>query len=116
MKNFSLIITAGGTSSRYGNTNKLLEKINDKTVIEETVSKFIDFDEIDETRYQSYVEFVKEAQEYKERVKYQGVKTESTHKQQHNKTAVKISSRKRESARNTLKQNIYKDIEDEGIN
>ena len=48
MRNFSLIITAGGTSSRYGNTNKLLEKINDKTVIEETVSKFIDFDEIDE--------------------------------------------------------------------
>lgn len=48
MKNFSLIITAGGTSSRYGNTNKLLEKINDKTVIEETVSKFVDFDEIDE--------------------------------------------------------------------
>ncbi len=46
MKNFSLIITAGGTSSRYGNKNKLLEKINDKTVIEETVSKFIDFDEI----------------------------------------------------------------------
>ena len=48
MKNFSLIITAGGTSSRYGNKNKLLEKINDKTVIEETVSKFIDFDEIAE--------------------------------------------------------------------
>lgn len=48
MKNFSLIITAGGTSSRYGNKNKLLEKINYKTVIEETVSKFIDFDEIDE--------------------------------------------------------------------
>ena len=48
MNKFSLIITAGGTSSRYGNTNKLLEKINDKTVIEETVAKFIDFDEIDE--------------------------------------------------------------------
>lgn len=48
MKKFALIITAGGTSSRYGNKNKLLEKINDKTVIEETVSKFIDFDEIDE--------------------------------------------------------------------
>ena len=48
MKKFSLIITAGGTSSRYGSTNKLLEKINDKTVIEETVAKFIDFDEIDE--------------------------------------------------------------------
>lgn len=48
MKKFSLIITAGGTSSRYGNTNKLLEKIKDKSVIEETVSKFIDFEEIDE--------------------------------------------------------------------
>lgn len=48
MKKFSVIIPAGGTSSRYGNTNKLLEKINEKTVIEETVSKFIDFEEIDE--------------------------------------------------------------------
>ena len=73
-------------------------------------------DEIDETRYQSYAEFVAEAMEYKERVMYQGTKTESSHKQQHNKTAVKISSRKRAGARNTQKQNIYKDIEDEGIN
>ena len=48
MNKFSVIIPAGGTSSRYGNTNKLLEKINEKTVIEETVSKFIDFEEIDE--------------------------------------------------------------------
>ena len=73
-------------------------------------------DEIDETRYRSYAEFVAEAMEYKERVKYQGTKTESSHKQQHNKTAVKISLRKRAGARNTQKQNIYKDIEDEGIN
>ena len=70
-------------------------------------------DKIDETRYQSYKEFVSEALEYKERVKYQGVKTETAHKQKHNKTAVKISTRKRQSARNTLKQNIYKDIENE---
>ena len=48
---FSVIITAGGTSSRYGNTNKLLEKIKDKTVIEETVSKFVDFENIDEIIY-----------------------------------------------------------------
>lgn len=72
-------------------------------------------DKIDETRYQSYVEFVKEALDYKEKVKYQGVKVETSHKQHNDKTAVKISSRKRQSARNTLKQNIYKDIEDEGI-
>ncbi len=72
-------------------------------------------DKIDGTRYQSYVEFVEEAKEYKEKVKYQGVKTETTHKQQHNKTAVKISSRKREVSRNTKKQNIYKDVENERI-
>ena len=48
MKKFSLIITAGGTSSRYGGENKLLEKLKDKTVIEETVSKFVDFEEINE--------------------------------------------------------------------
>ncbi len=48
MNKFSLIITAGGASTRYGLTNKLLEKINDKTVIEETVSKFLVFDEINE--------------------------------------------------------------------
>jgi len=72
-------------------------------------------DKIDETRYQSYLEFVAEAKDYKEKVKYQGTKTESTHKKHNDNIAVKISSRKRQSSRNTLKQNIYKDIEDEGI-
>ena len=71
--------------------------------------------EIDETRYKSYAEFVEEEKEYKEKIKYQGVKTEALHKQHYNKTAVKISSRKREGARNTKKQNIYKDVENERI-
>ena len=48
MDKFSVIITAGGTSSRYGNNNKLLEKIKDKTVIEETVNKFTGFENITE--------------------------------------------------------------------
>lgn len=48
MDRFSVIITAGGTSSRYGNKNKLLEKINDLTVIEETVNKFLNIECIDE--------------------------------------------------------------------
>lgn len=34
------IITAGGTSSRYGNTNKLLEKVHGKEVIKYTVEAF----------------------------------------------------------------------------
>lgn len=48
MTNFSVIITAGGTSSRYGNKNKLLEKIDDKTVIEHTVNAFLGFENITE--------------------------------------------------------------------
>lgn len=72
-------------------------------------------DTIDETRYSSYLEFVEEAKEYKEKVKYQGRKVESSHKIHNDKAAVKISARKRQSARNTLKQNIYKDINNEGI-
>ncbi len=48
MEHFSVIITAGGTSSRYGNTNKLLEKIKEKTVIEETVEKFLYFTNVTE--------------------------------------------------------------------
>ena len=34
------IITAGGTSSRFGNKNKLLELINGKEVIKYTVDAF----------------------------------------------------------------------------
>lgn len=72
-------------------------------------------DKIDETRYQSYIEFVEEAKEYKNKVKFQGVKTETAHKSVNSKTAVKISARKRQSARNTQRQNIYKDIHDEKL-
>ncbi len=41
------IITAGGTSSRYGK-NKLFEKINEKFIIEYSVNAFLNFKEIDE--------------------------------------------------------------------
>ncbi len=59
MANFSLIITAGGTSSRYGK-NKLLELIGDKTVIEHTVSVFIDINDIGEIIIPTNQSFVKE--------------------------------------------------------
>lgn len=67
-------------------------------------------DKIDETRYESYLEFIAEAKEYKEKVKYEGKKEEHTKKVINNKTVAKISGRKRQSARNTLKQNVYKYI------
>ncbi len=37
---FHAIITAGGTSSRFGNKNKLMEKIYDKEVIRYTIDAF----------------------------------------------------------------------------
>lgn len=45
---YSAIITAGGTSSRFGNTNKLLEKINGQEIIKYTVEAFVSvgFEEI----------------------------------------------------------------------
>lgn len=60
---FSVIIPAGGTSSRYGGGNKLLEKIKDKTVIEETVSKFLGFDEIDEVIIPANISIMEELEE-----------------------------------------------------
>ena len=72
-------------------------------------------DEIDISRYESYLAFVEEAKEYKEHVKYSGTKREreTTFNNKNNKVSVKISSRKRESARNTTKQNIHKKVNEE---
>lgn len=63
-------------------------------------------------RYDSYVAFVQEAKEYKEKIKFQGKKTETRFKQTHNKTAVKISVNKRQGSRRTLKQDLYKEMEE----
>ena len=68
-------------------------------------------DKIDPSRYESYLAFIDEAKEYKERIKYEGKKEEHSKKFVHNKHVAKISEKKRQSARNTLKQNIYKVIE-----
>lgn len=68
-------------------------------------------DKIASTRYESYLAFIDEAKEYKERIKYEGKKQEHSKKIVHNKHIAKISEKKRQSARNTLKQNIYKGIE-----
>lgn len=43
----SVIVTAGGTSSRYGKKNKLLEKINGKEVILHSIEAFLPFNPIE---------------------------------------------------------------------
>lgn len=68
-------------------------------------------EKIDPTRYESYLTFIDEAKEYKERVKYEGKKQEHAKKLVHNRQIAKISEKKRQSARNTLKQQIYKEID-----
>lgn len=69
-------------------------------------------EEIAPSRYESYIEFVAEALEYKEKVKYNGVKKESAGKFKDNKYHPKISEKKRQAARNTLKQKIYKELDE----
>ena len=68
-----------------------------------------DLPKIAETRYESYVSFVKEAQEYKEKVKYSGVKTETFLKEHNNKSMAKISARKRQESRKVSKQKLVKE-------
>lgn len=68
-------------------------------------------DEIDLSRYQSYLSFVQEAKEFKEKVKQRGTKKETSKKRVLNKQIAKISAKKRESARSTIKQELYKDLD-----
>ena len=59
-------------------------------------------------RYESYLEFVKEAELYKKKIKSQSEKIESGYKQNFNKITVKVSAKKRQSSRRTAKQDLYK--------
>lgn len=69
-------------------------------------------EEIDSSRYESYTAFVNEAFEYKEKVKYNGIKKETHNKFHNDKMVVKINEKKRLGARNTQKQRIYKEYEE----
>lgn len=71
-------------------------------------------DKIDLSRYESYLAFVDEAMEFKEKVKYEGNKVEHSRKMLNNRQVAKISGKKRQSARNTLKQQLYKEIDENG--
>ena len=65
---------------------------------------------IDDTRYESYLEFVEEAKDYKKRVTFEGKKKETSKKIVNNKSVAKISERKRQVARNNLKRLAYKEL------
>jgi len=87
-------------------------KYSDCLHINETGCEVLaNIENIPQSRYESYLSFVKEAFEYKEKVKYNGRKTESHQKLHNNKSIVKISEKKRQGSRNTRKQMIYKELE-----
>ena len=70
-------------------------------------------DKIHKSRYESYLALVEEAREYKERIKFEGRKEELSKKTVHNRQIAKISDKKRQSARNTVKQKIYSALDEE---
>lgn len=89
-------------------------KFKDCSHVQEEGCKVLEhIDEIDISRYQSYLSFVQEANEFKEKIKQQGTKKETSQKEGLNRQVAKISTRKRQSARNTQRQNIYRDLEEE---
>lgn len=86
-------------------------KFSDCLHEKETGCQILDHREkIDETRYKSYLQFVKEAKDYKKQVTYSGTKTESKSKFVHNKQVTKISSKKRRTSRRKSNQDIEKEI------
>lgn len=68
---FTAIITAGGTSSRFGKTNKLLEKVNGKEIIKYTVDAFlqIEIDEIIICANRSIIDLLEEIFEKENKIK-----------------------------------------------
>lgn len=70
-------------------------------------------DKIASSRYSSYLKFIEEAKDYKQKVIYEGLKTESAVKFNKGKTLTKISERKRVFSRKLQNQNLLID-EDNG--
>ncbi len=78
---------------------------------EENCNVLANINEIDISRYQSYIAFAQEAKEFKDKVKFQGTKKETALKETLNKKIVKIDTNKRRGSRKTQKQNLYKDLD-----
>lgn len=62
--------------------------------------------QINKTRYESYLAFLEESLEYKELISKRSIKNETKNKNVGNRISIKISKRKRDASRNTTKQKI----------
>lgn len=89
-------------------------KFSDCLHINETGCEVLkNIENIPQSRYESYLEFINEAFEYKQKIKYNGIKSETHKKFNNNKEIAKISEKKRQLSRNTAKQKTYKDYKNE---
>lgn len=82
-------------------------------ISEDGCNVLANIEKIDSSRYESYLAFVEEAKAFKEMVQYEGQKTEHFKKLINNKHVAKISEKKRQSSRRTIRQNIYKDLNED---
>ena len=120
--NFKLIDTPGFSCLKFDFLlpDKLIELFDDikiytnckysdcmhNSLNDKTCGVIQNLDKIDKSRYESYLMFLSESLEYKEIIKKRSIKEETKNKNVGNRISVKISKRKRESARNTDKQKI----------
>ncbi len=74
------------------------------TIEDEGCSVIKNLDKIPNTRYKSYIEFLDETKEFKQKVTFESQKKESGLKTDKNKNYTKISSKKREFSRKKLNQ------------
>ena len=82
-------------------------KFNDCLHITEVGCNILNnMDKIAQSRYESYLNFVEEAKEYKEKLTYQGHKQEQNFKILNDKKVAKINTKHREKSRNVEKQEI----------
>ncbi len=82
-------------------------KFNDCLHITESCCSVLDnIKKIPQSRYQSYITFVEEAREYKEKLSQQGHKKEDNFKILNDKKITKINTKHREKSRNVEKQTI----------
>ena len=97
--------------NEYKNTCKFTDCLHSTEVgcnIIENLEKFA------QSRYESYLTFVEEAKEYKEKISQQGYKKENNFKFLHDKKIAKISSKNREKSRNVEKQSIKNSEDNNG--
>lgn len=95
---------------KYSNKCKYSDCLH---IHEDGCNVLANIEKISPSRYESYLDFIEEARDYKELVKYEGLKTENFKKHINDKAIVKISEKKRRSSRRKINQNIYKDFEED---